>query len=213
MTAPLLFAKTFGKPDPAAPMGIRFKISFAQEVWEETARRIGAGYFMNRFLFLFGEGLERLQACLNAWSFLVPPSRDRLILGYNAYGSILVLEDANKPRRSVRVLDPFRVAYWGEGSFNLLNLVSHWLPERQIPHFLDDGLYQSWVKGDEYLPEGYILGAQRPEGLGGGLTEDNVQPEEIVSYYQTTGPLYAKAFVRTGRQPPAKPGKQPKRKR
>jgi hypothetical protein len=41
-----------------------------------------------------------------------------------------------------------------------------------------------------------VLGIKVPKGLGGKLELDNLQLDGIVDYYQSTGPIYAKAFAK-----------------
>src|SRR3954454_18474880 len=91
------FSAAFGKPDPATPPGLHFESDgFHEIMWRRNVDKIGAGWFRDRFLYLFGEGLEPLHACLDAWSFLVPPATsERMIVGRNAYGAIAFLDDPN----------------------------------------------------------------------------------------------------------------------
>src|SRR5262249_55322296 len=102
--------KAFGPADPRLKMGVRFQGGM-QGIWEDATEHLSAGYYLHGFLRLFDEGLAELSKALDAWSFLVPPSKDRLILGCNAYGSMLVLERANSGRGRVHILDPFRLSY------------------------------------------------------------------------------------------------------
>ena len=167
---------------------------------------IGKATFAFRFArFLFAEGAERLKACLKAWDFLVPPNRDRIVLGRNAHGAILVLHDANDAeKRSVHVLDPFRVLYWTHSDVTLTNLIGTFLPERLIPNFVDDSLYAQWRAANEArLRDDEILAPRKPLGLGGKFDLDNFQREKIVSYYKTTAPIYRKAFAKMGRAAPS----------
>src|SRR5262249_25645041 len=156
---------------------------------ELTHAEIGSGWFKDRFVYLFGEGLDELAPCLKAWSFLIGKSAgDRMILGHNAHGAILILEDANGHDQTVRVLDPVRVQYQLHSNLNLANLIGHALPKGEIGGFLDDDLYAEWVRAKkDYLPDGFILAPRTPKGLGGERHLDNFQVEEMVSYYKTTG--------------------------
>jgi len=197
------FKAAFGRPEPETPSGVTFTSSFFRDRWKRLHREVRSGWFEDRFLYLFGEGLGRLEACLAAWSFLVPPNGDRQVLGYNAHGSLLVLHDANTPEASVHVLDPFRVAYWTNPNLAFVNLIGHWLPEDQLPHFRERAVYDAWrAKSGGPLDEGEILAPRRPEGLGGAFALDNFQEEEIVSFYETTAPIYARAFEQMGRPRP-----------
>jgi hypothetical protein len=201
------FLGVLGKPDPATPSGLQFREAHSQQLWQRLYQEIGAGWFLNRFFYLFGPGLERLLACLEAWSFLVPPGRDRMILGHNAYGAILVLERPNTTDASVHLLDPFRVQYWSDPRIGFINLIGRWLPDRMLPGFSDDLLYRAWIQGGTVLPDDVILAPEKPLGLGGTLEPDNIREEEIVSYYRTTGPIYEKAFANP------RPGGSGKKKR
>lgn len=194
------FRKRFGAPSPSVPTDIRFRSRPYQANWEQILRDTGSGWFMNRFLYLFGAGLQRLTACTDAWSFLVPPGKERIILGRNAYGSLLVLEDP-EGEQSVHLLDPIRVAYWTDPDIELLGLAARYLPRKNLPHFFEDDLYRLWVPGDDHLPEDTIIAPITPVSLGGELVPANFQEEEIVAYYQGTAPIYAKAFARMASTP------------
>lgn len=208
------FVKVFGKPEPEAPNGLAFSSSFLSDLWKDMRREIRSGWFQNRFLYLFGDGLADLLPCLDAWSFVVPPNRDRIVLGRNAHGALLVLDDANSGQGTVHVLDPFRVVYWTDPNLALMNLIARWLPEDRIPHFRDDTAYRQWqTQTGAALNDDEMLAPRTPEGLGGTLSLANLQPEPIVEYYETTGPIYGKAFAKMGRAAPAAPARGQGRKR
>jgi len=203
------FVAGLGRPDPAAAPGLSFPNPVDQESWDYLYPKVGAGYYLNRFLYLFGENLRSLQPCLEAWSFLMPPGGVRVILGRNAYGALLILENANLSGTKSRahVLDPVGVVYRRNAQAALGNLFGYWLPNKAMPNFFNSNVYDEWIaKSGRYLAEDEILGIKRPPGLGGNLELDNFQPEPIVRYYQTTGPIYAKAFAQMAAsavQPPA----------
>jgi len=198
------FVQAFGKPDPETPNGVNFKSSGLADLWKAMRREIRSGWFQDRFLYLFGEDLEALLPCLTAWSFVVPPNRDRIILGRNAYGALIVLDDANSGKGTVHVLDPFRVVYWSNPNLAMMNLIAYWLPEDRIPHFRDDGPYREWRQQHGiHLEDDVILAPRTPEGLGGKLELANLQEEPIVEYYETTAPIYAKAFAKMGQPAPS----------
>jgi hypothetical protein len=198
------FAERFGPPDPPTPPGLRFRTESWQELWDSIHSVTGAGWFCDGFLYLFGEGLERFQACVDAWSFLVPPAENRMILGRNAYGALLVLENADDDEaQSVHVLDPFTVTYGKVPHAHVFSLVGRVLPRQEIPMFLDDAAYLVWL--DEHNLERIelndVLGIKMPQALGGKLASDNLQIEDIVDYYQSTGPTYAAAFATLKNKP------------
>ena len=119
-----------------------------------------------------------------------------MILGRNAYGAILVLDNANDPmEQRVRILDPFTVTYDGDPDLQFGNMIGNWLPKGgwygrgELPTFLDDRAYRDWRQHhglkDVRLDFDDVLGIKVPRALGGDLT---AELEHIVDYYQTTGP-------------------------
>ncbi|MBI2895441.1 MAG: hypothetical protein HYY06_17935 [Deltaproteobacteria bacterium] len=87
--------------------------------------------------------------CLEAWAFLIPATTQRrMIIGRNAYGALLVLEEASAAdhRERVRILDPLHVTWIRDENLAFGNLIATWLPERQLryPHFLDHRVYDTW---------------------------------------------------------------------
>ncbi len=175
------FVKGIGKPDPATPCGLQFESKLMGKLWSALHAEIGAGWYLNRFLFLFGPDLESLDRCLEAWSFIVPASEDRRILGYNAYGSMLILENASQPGADqVHVLDTLNVRYWSDANMTFGTLIGSWLAERRIPHFFDTTAYELWCKGlKRPLGDREILGIKIPLPLGGTMKYDNFQPEGL----------------------------------
>ncbi len=203
------FVQAMGKPDPETPNGLRFTSSFLADLWKDMRREIRSGWFQDRFLYLFGDGLDALKSCLEAWSFVVPPNRDRMVIGRNAYGALLVLDNANSGKGSVHVLDPLRVVYWTNPNLGLMNLIAYWLPEGKIPDFRADGPYREWrKKHGVYLDDDVILAPRTPEGLGGKFELANLQEEPILEYYETMAPIYQKAFAKMS--PPSPPAPAPK---
>jgi hypothetical protein len=191
------FVAAFGLPSPATPNGIHMPRAF-RGLWNSIHSKIGSGWFLDGFLYLFGEGLETLQPCLDAWSFLVPPRSERRIIGRNAYGAILTLDYVEGPDdERVFLLDPFTATYDGSPTWQLTSLIGRALPKREMPTFLDNGAYDAWRKanGVDRLDLDDVLGIKVPKALGGELTVDNLQLDGIVDYYQSTAPIYEKAFA------------------
>lgn len=189
------FHAAFGDPDPSTADGLPPELALG--AWGRWGKTTGAGWFDDRFLFLFGPGLEALEACLEAWSFLVPPpDGNRVILGYNAYGAILVHESKGAVDL-VKVLNPLDVTYFANANLNLHSLVGSWLPERRLPRFFDKKVYAEWQRQHDgaALDDREILGIGVPLSLEGTLTLDNFAPQDIVEYYQQAAPAYARAFA------------------
>jgi hypothetical protein len=192
------FLKAMGKPKPSAPSGLHLDDAPFSGAWNLLAKEIGAGWFSNGFLYLFGEGLEALRPCLDAWSFLLPAAKQRTIIGRNGYGAIAVVENHADPQDGrVCILDPVTVQYWSNPNCIFINFIGAWLPQKKVPkEFVDDALYRKWVAKNKATPElTDIVAWKTPASLGGKATLDNVQLENIVEYYQSTAPTYAKAFA------------------
>ena len=84
----MLSIGALGEPVDAGPAVFASQDPVALLQWESNLDEIRGGKYLDRFLWLFTPGLERLNACLEAWPFLVEPCDDRVIIGRNAYGAI-----------------------------------------------------------------------------------------------------------------------------
>ena len=197
------FIKAIGRPDPKVPNGLQFAEDWYQDLWDDIHKKIKSGWFLDGFLYLFGEGLNDLKPCLDAWSFLVPPHDDRMIIGRNAYGAILTLESPCDPyNQRVRVLDPWTLTYFVDANLNLTSLISRALPQRELVHFQDDRAYREWRERNDVQRLGLddVLGIKVPKPLGGKLEANNLQLDGIVDYYRETAPIYAEAFAMAKKQ-------------
>ncbi len=206
------FIKAIGKPSPRLPFQVPFHHPGDRFSWKAFTKEIGAGWYLDRFLLLFCEQLAALQACVDRWAFLGAPSTNRVILGRNAHGAILTLENDESPALDshVCVLDPLHVTWWSDPNAGLSNLLGYWFGERALPAaFLDDSVYARWRKETgEALADDEILAIKVPLSLGGTLDLSNFQVENIDEYFATTGPIYARASGKTRKRPGA-----PRRKR
>jgi hypothetical protein len=186
------FVAAFGRPDPPTPAGFDFY------QFRSLYAEVGAGWFRDGFLYLFGPGLQELTACLRAWPFLVPPCPDRLVLGRNAYGALLVLSHAHDPElEQVELLDPVTVTFAAVPHTVFRNLIGRALPDGELPGFLDDRAYRRWLAahGVDRLDLDEVLGIGVPVPLGGELAPANLQLDDLAGYYRSTGPIYAPVFT------------------
>jgi hypothetical protein len=191
------FIDRFGRPSPRVASGLHFNDPLKQVLWEQVHADIGAGWFLDRFLYLFGPGLERLQPCLEAWSFIVPPDHpDRMILGRNAYGALLIMEHEGPVDESVHLLDPLACRYWTDERIGLMNLFGTWLPRGLIPGFLDHGPYDSWVRAHGPLREDEILAPTTPLHRRGAMTVENLERREIMAYHRAAAAACSAAITR-----------------
>lgn len=192
------FTGAMGQPSPATPNGLRF-VPWFQGFWDGIHAKVGSGWFQDGFLYLFGEGLAELAPCVDAWSFLARPCSDRVIIGRNAYGALLVMDDASDPKGGrIRVLDPWTVTYDGPATLDLPSLLARALPRRELVDFLDDRAYRQWLAQHKVdrLELQDVLGIKAPKPLGGELVASNLQLDGMLEYYRTTAPIYADAFAR-----------------
>ena len=187
------FKQRFGKANPQEATDIRFTGASYERQWQRTLGKLGSGWFLDGYLFLFGAGLQRLNACASAWSFLVPAGKERIVVGRNAYGALLIVEEP-EDARTVYLLDPLRVVYWTCPGLDLLALIGRYLPRGDLPHFLEDEIYRHWQQTHGFVSEATMLAPITPLSLGGQMVLQNFQEEDMVSYYESTAPIYAKAF-------------------
>jgi len=188
------FTQAMGRPDPAVPNGLSFT-GFLERVWELNADKVGTGFFRDRFLYLFGEGLEVLRPCLDAWSFLIPPMPNRMIVGRNAYGAIAYVDNPNDTNTRLYIVDPLTVELVTDHGLDLWRFIARDLPQDLLGHFLDDSVYRQFVAKNQLgLELDLALAIKEPLTLGGAMELDNFAVEDIVGYYQSTAPIYAKGM-------------------
>jgi hypothetical protein len=185
------FTAAFGSPDPQTEPALTFESPFDRAMWSRNAPRVGAGYFRDRFLYLFGPGLEDFRPCLEAWSFLVPKNPDRMIVGRNAYGAIAYLDHPNGDHPRVTIVDPITVSLITDTGMDLWRFIGRYLPEGILTSFLDDRIYREWLSDHHlFLDPALALTIKTPTSLGGKMTLENFSVEDLITYYQTTGEIY-----------------------
>lgn len=171
---------------------------FDQMVWDDLYTEIGAGWYKNRFFYLFGRDLDRYSIILEDWSFALPSGNNYKVIGRNAYGALLLIENylVKGFTAPIRLLDPITPILWGDDQMVLMNCIGHWLPNNKIPHFSDSKLYDAFLKitNTKHLETDEILAIKTPLALGGTLTADNFQIENIFDYYKSTAAIYVPLF-------------------
>ena len=84
----------FGKGDQGPEQRIRFARMLDEMMNKELFTEFGCGRFQDGFLHLFSQDLDVLDPLLETWSFLLPEAEGRRkVIGRNAYGALLILED------------------------------------------------------------------------------------------------------------------------
>lgn len=187
-----IFRKAMGKPDPVSPVGVHFDDDGEQLTFESYVEDVGAGWFKERFIYLFGEGLEPLVACVHAWRFLAGALPRAQVIGQNAYGALVV----NLDRKTVNVgiIDPWRIDFSTDPNFDVGGLIGSRLPDNELAGFLDDRLFRQWQKATGMSVDvGEMLSLKVPLALGGEATLENLELVPMVEYYEASGPVFAKA--------------------
>jgi hypothetical protein len=187
------FIAGLGKPKPAAKPDIPLDpMTGIGDIWNDVSKEIGAGYFLDGFLYLFGEDVRAWDPCVEAWSFMYPrPETKRLLIGRNAYGALVLLEDPDgKPR--VGILDPPTMTYYSQAHLDLIAFIGRFLPEREGPEsFWHSEPYASWAaESKEPLGMDAILGMTVPLHLGGTWDVSNFVIREPVEYHRRTAAAF-----------------------
>lgn len=184
-----IFTHHFGRPNPAVPPGDFFADKFDKSLWRMMYDEVGAGWYQDRFLYLFGAELPLLTPCLEAWFGLLEPGVERVVIGRNAYGALLVAEQTTEEGTDapIGLLDPCQGTYTKQEGLDFASLLSEWLPENRLLGFLDQTIYQAFLAADGQLAEHEILGMQTPLSQGGKLELSNFRPEAVVAFHQRLG--------------------------
>lgn len=196
------FLSAYSKGIPLGERSAIFTGIFNNMVYDDIVKYIGYGSFQDGFLILFSDEVARYNECLKLWSFLLPTDNvSRKVIGRNAYGALLVIEEAEKNGTAavVGILDPVTVSYWKDEHCLFANFLGHWLPMKKVlPAFTDNSVYKGWRKSSgTQLGSDEILAPKIPLTLGGKMESRNFQVENFVSYFTTTAAIYRKATEKT----------------
>jgi hypothetical protein len=196
------YARILGPPDPRLPSGLKLVSASDRAYWRLVYRDVGAGWYWDRFLFLFGAGVEELRGCLAAWSPLCGEDDERVVLGRNAYGAILFIDRAGRNASSrMRILDPFQLTCSSKDGENLQELFADVIPNNRYPAFFSNRLYEVWRKREGLgLAEDEILAPRRPEDEGGKWELANLAPEGLRAFFERTATDWAPAIARAAKR-------------
>jgi hypothetical protein len=190
------FEQAIGVPMSTSELGFRFSMEWDQVVLDDLVAEIGAGVFKDGFLFLLGEEIETASEYLKYWAFLFDDDKQRKVIGMNAYGSLLVVEDEEDEGTMAPVgyVDVLNCRYVKDENLDFIGLFGNWLPNDKLELFLDDSVYKTFVSGNGALPAGEILGIKVPISLGGKMEIDNFQAEPVEAYYESITAIYKNAM-------------------
>lgn len=191
------FTKRMGAAASQSPLGFRFPMEWDQVVLDDLHEEIGAGAYLDGFIYLLGLEVNRYNVHLEHWSFLFPNEKERDVIGRNAYGSLLVVEDATNEGTTgvVGVIDVLNVRYFTHPALDFMGLFGNWLPNERLPFFMDNSVYQQYRnEGGKMLGANEVLGIIEPLSLGGEMQLDNFQVEPLDTYYRTVTKIYRDAL-------------------
>jgi hypothetical protein len=189
------FLKTYNLPEIIEPLYFNFSNFLTQAVWNSIYKEIGAGYYQNNFIYLFGEQLKQLEPCIDFWSFLIPKEKDFTIIGMNKMGMLLLAENLQSKGISSQIylVDNLNVKLWTDPNIVFVNLIGNWLPLKKIPLFNENILFEAWNQTQkESLDFLEIFAIKVPLSLQGKYEASNFQIENIIDYYSSTGKIYSK---------------------
>lgn len=191
------FRKGMGKPETKARPRTNLPGYVAPSLMRTLVKDTGAGWFQRGFVYLFGDAAERLDACLDAWKWLLPKHGERAVIGHNAYGALLVVEVVDV-MPEVRVLDPVLLAYYSPMHDMLGSFVANRLGARDLDFFLQRGLFDAWrARSKKKLGGGQMLPVRMPKAEGGLRDAAGLEPVDIVEHYRST----SKALAREAKVP------------
>ncbi len=191
----LAFLSVYSPGIPHGNKQIIFSGMFNTMVYDKIVDEIGYGLFHDGFFMLFSDENDNCNTCLQLWEFVLPKDgATRKVIGRNAYGALLVIENADQggTAAAVGILDPLTVSYWKDEHCLFTNLLGHWLPERKVlPSFTDNSVYHAMrtAAGISLAPD-EMLAIKVPITLGGKMDPANFQIENIQAYYTTTASIY-----------------------
>jgi hypothetical protein len=188
-----LFTKNLGKPLQDTELGFKFPMEWDQVVLDDLYQEIGAGWFLDGFIYLLGPAVEGMNRYLDDWAFLFGDAVSRQVIGWNAYGSLLVIEEAEDlgTVAMIGMIDTLNVRYFRDPNLDFMGLFGNWLPQKKLPGFLDDHVYQAYrAAGNAPLEIGEILGIIHPLSLDGKFELANFQKEPLRDYFSEVTKIY-----------------------
>lgn len=190
------FIEKIGKPGESSKLGFEFSMEWDQIVLEDLFNEIGAGYFQDKFLYLLGEEVTKLNTCLKHWHFIFDDNIDRKVVGRNAHGSLLIIENESELGTTAPIgyLDVLNCSYSTSPELDFMGLFGNWLPNNRLGNFLDNSIFKSLMANDNLiLSKHEIVAIKVPLKLGGEIHLENFQIENIFEYHESIAQVYKNA--------------------
>jgi len=177
-----VFTHHFGRPEPAVPPGDFFADKFDKSLWRMMYDEVGAGWYRHGFLYLFGAELPTLSPALDAWAGMLAPGVERVVIGRNAYGMLLVAESTTEEGTDapIALLDPVAGSYTTYEELDFASLLSDWLPQNLLPGFLTQEPYDTFRQSGGQLQPHEVLGLRT---LAAGFEPANLVAEDVLAYH------------------------------
>jgi hypothetical protein len=190
-----VFKEKIGQPIKSSKLGFQFSMEWDQIVLDDLFQEIGAGIFCNGFLHLLGSDVSELDQLLINWKFLFNDDISRRVIGRNAHGSLLIIENESEfgTVAPIGYLDLINCRYIKNEDLDFMGLIGNWIPNNRLGNLCDSTIYEEFlmVKGNE-LMNNEILAIKKPLNLDGMLTIENFQTENIFQYHESVAEIYKK---------------------
>jgi hypothetical protein len=190
------FLKQVGPPNPKKELGFKFSMEWDQIVLDDIYEEIGAGEYYNGFLHLLGTDISPLNDLLKYWSFLFSDNNDRKVIGRNAYGSLLIIENESDEGTVAPVgyLDLINCQYVKNENLDFTGLIGNWIPNNRLTNLLESSIYESFINDGKIIQKDEIVAIKVPVPLGGKLEKENFQIENIFEYHSSISKIYQKSI-------------------
>lgn len=190
------FLKKVGPSNPNKELGFKFSMEWDQIVLDDIFEEIGAGVYHNGFLHFLGTDVSPLNDILKYWSFLFGDNKDRKVIGRNAHGSLLIIENESEEGTVAPVgyLDLLNCQYVKNENLDFIGLIGNWIPNNRLTNLLESSIYESFINDGKIIQEDEIIAIKVPVPLGGKLEKDNFKIENIFEYHSSISKIYQKSI-------------------
>lgn len=190
------FLKKVGEANPKSNLGFKFSMEWDQIVLDDLYEEIGAGIYHNDFFYFLGTDVLPLNDLLKFWSFLFNDDIDKKVIGYNAHGSLIIIENESEEGTVAPIgyLDLINCQYYKNENLDFMGLIGNWIPNDRLPNLLNSSIFELFKNGGGILQKDEILAIKVPISLGGAIEKENFQIENIFEYHSSISKIYQKTL-------------------